>query len=146
MSFDFLTLTAYGDQIELKPTIDGKKFVSWTEDNFNYVRYNPRHDVNRWGLSITSLDGGLSGVPDLDSLHQYNIENNTSHAETDFDVVTPVYEQYNELQHKTSRYTQIAVASQTFTRCAKGCAPDLRRKRRQRCCGMDESAKRAFAN
>lgn len=98
MSIDFLTLTAYGDQIELKPTIDSKKFVRWTEDNFKYVRYNPRHDVNRWGLSITSLDGGLSGIPDLDSLHQYNIENNTSHAETDFDVITQVYEQYNELQ------------------------------------------------
>ena len=80
MSIDFLTLTAYGDQIELKPTIDSKKFVRWTEDNFKYVRYNPRHDVNRWGLSITSLDGGLSGIPDLDSLHQYNIENNTRAA------------------------------------------------------------------
>ena len=34
--------------------------------------YNVRKPNNRWGLSITSLDGGLSGIPDLDSVYEYN--------------------------------------------------------------------------
>ena len=68
------------------------KFVSWTEENFTYVKYNPRKDINRFGLSITSLDGSLSGIPDLDSLPEYNKENNLQLHETDFNVSTPVYE------------------------------------------------------
>lgn len=70
---------------------DTRKFVKWTEENFDYVRYNPRKNINRYGLSITSLDGGLSGIPDLDSLLEYNRENKTTHTEKDFKTPTPVY-------------------------------------------------------
>jgi hypothetical protein len=68
------------------------KFVDWTEENFDYVRYNPRKEIDRWGLSITSLDGGLSGTPDLDSLPNYNKENNTQYYEQHFKTPTPVYD------------------------------------------------------
>lgn len=54
----------------------------------NWVQYNPRKPkIARQGLSLTSLDGGLSGRPDLDSLYEYNRENGTEYDEASF--VTP---------------------------------------------------------
>ena len=66
-------------------------FIQWTEENFTYVKYNPRKDINRYG-PITSLDGGLSGNPDPDSLPEYNRENNTKLNQRDFATPTSVYE------------------------------------------------------
>lgn len=61
--------------------------------------YNPGKKGNsRWGLSLTSLDGGLSGVPDLYSLKDYNNEHQTSYREDQFNVFTPVYKESKELQ------------------------------------------------
>jgi hypothetical protein len=56
-----------------------------------FVQYNPRKNVNRWGSSLTSLDGGVSGVPDLDSLYEYNKLNGTNYREKDFTVKTETY-------------------------------------------------------
>lgn len=86
---DYSRLTQYGSQIELDITTDTNKLLDWI-NTFEWVKYNPRKDVNRWGLSVTSLDGGLSGVPDLDSLYEYNKENRTSYTEKDFGNPTPV--------------------------------------------------------
>ena len=86
-------LCRYGDVYRLKLFLkDSKAFVDWTEDNFDYVKYNPRKKVDREGLSITRLDGGVTGIPDLDSLYEYNVENNTTYTELDFNVPTPVFE------------------------------------------------------
>lgn len=88
----YLHLCQYGFTYGLKIQIkDCKELVKWTEENFKYVQYNPRKQNNRQGLSITSLNGGMSGIPDLDSLHEYNSENNTSYTERDFSVPTPVF-------------------------------------------------------
>jgi len=58
--------------------------------------YNPRKtDVKRTGLSLTSLDGNLSGVPDLDSLPEYNKINNTDYTELDFIQKTQVWKDSN---------------------------------------------------
>lgn len=85
-------LTLFGSSYETKHFMeDPKQFIEWTEENFEYVRYNPRKNISRDGLSITSLDGGLSGIPDLDSLLEYNFANNTKYRERDFSVKTPVY-------------------------------------------------------
>lgn len=85
-------LTVYGTAYQTSHKIDNPKdFVKWSEENFTYVPYNPRTNINRYGLSITSLDGGLSGVPDLDSIYEYNKENNTRYKERDFTKFTPVY-------------------------------------------------------
>ena len=71
----YTSICNFGDQIPLTDQIeDSVGLVEWTESNFSYVKYNKRKNIDRWGLSITSLDGGLSGVPDLDSLYFYNIE------------------------------------------------------------------------
>jgi hypothetical protein len=53
----------------------------------DWVRYNPKKPNNRWGLSVTSLDGGLSGIPDLTSLKDW--EHQTGEVLTNHDIVTP---------------------------------------------------------
>jgi hypothetical protein len=94
----YLTLSNYGKVIPLKDRIsDSEDFITWTEKEFEYVRYNPRKDINRYGLSITSLDGGLSGRPDLDSLTEYNhklgnFSPDNFIKEEDMNVPTPVYD------------------------------------------------------
>jgi hypothetical protein len=85
-------LTMYGSVSQTKHRMENpKEFVDWTEKNFTYVQYNPRKNIKRFGLSITSLDGNLTGKPDLDSLLEYNRENSTTYSEKDFRKKTPVY-------------------------------------------------------
>lgn len=93
-------LTQYGNQISLdsKDEFGANKYIKWTEENFTYVKYNPRNNFNRWGLSLTSYDGGMTGIPDLDSLHQYNIENNTTIEESEFNVPTPAFLENHSIQ------------------------------------------------
>ena len=70
-------LTQYGQHIELDVTTDPEMLIAWAND-FEWQKYNPRKDVNRWGLSVTSSDGTFNGI-DLDSLYEYNKENKTSY-------------------------------------------------------------------
>ena len=93
-------LTQYGNQISLKSKDEfgANKYIKWTEENFTYVKYNPRNNFNRWGLSLTSYDGGMTGIQDLDSLHQYNIENNTTIEESEFNVPTPAFLENERIQ------------------------------------------------
>ena len=85
-------LTVYGTVVETSHKLTNTdKFVAWTEENFDYVKYNPRKFVNRFGLSLTSLDGGITGVPDLDSLYEYNQESDIKYTEQDFRTTTLVY-------------------------------------------------------
>ncbi len=95
-------LTQYGTQFPLHLEMQSQMFIDWTEANFTYKQYNPRKKINRLGLSLTSLDGGVSGIPDLDSIPEYNKENNTQLRETDFSVKTPVFTA--ELQHKMAGF------------------------------------------
>ena len=60
--------------------------------------YNPRKKINRWGLSVTSIDGKLSGIPDLDSLGEYNRKHNTKITNQDITTLTPVYDKCPTLQ------------------------------------------------
>lgn len=73
------------------------KVVKTIEDKFDFVKYNPRKPIDRWGLSITSLDGTMSGIPDLDSLLEYNKENNTEYKEEDFHVPTLAYQYFQDV-------------------------------------------------
>jgi len=88
---EYLTLAGYGDFIATSLVMkDPRAVVDWTEENFDYVPYNPRRGIPRFGLSITSLDGGVSGKPDLDSF--YAVDPSTMPTEMDINVPTPVYE------------------------------------------------------
>jgi len=85
-------LTALGDYYPTSyKLLETEESVDTTEEKFEYVRYNPRTNIDRWGLSLTSLDGGVTGIPDLDSIKQYNTEHNTTYIEDDFNVPTPAY-------------------------------------------------------
>lgn len=62
-----------------------------------WVRYQPQKPNNRWGLSVTSLDGNFSGVPDLYSLREYNQMNGTEYWEADFKARTNICDFIPEL-------------------------------------------------
>ena len=65
----------------------------------NFKPYNSRKiQYNRYGLSITSKDGGFSGIPDLDSLYEYNKLNGTNFDEPDFREWTPFFKNCIPLQ------------------------------------------------
>ena len=77
MIYLFDTIARYGDIIPLNYKLDYKKFEEGLKlFDDKWVQYNPRKNIPRYGLSITSLDGGFSGRPDLDSLKEYNIQQN----------------------------------------------------------------------
>jgi len=77
--------------------------------NCNWVTYNYRKNLNqRLGCSITSLDGNDTGIPDLDSLLEYNLINNTKYVEKDFNVptkhATPFLDVLNKFSIGRSHY------------------------------------------
>lgn len=59
--------------------------------------YNPRKEIKRFGCSITSLDGQNSGIPDLDSLYEYNKLHGTEYSEMSFQVKTEFYKYFSFL-------------------------------------------------
>tara|TARA_B100001057_G_scaffold292526_1_gene292606 strand:- start:531 stop:1148 length:618 start_codon:yes stop_codon:yes gene_type:complete len=90
------SLLSFGDLIPLKLKCDVKKLFDETKE-FVYLKYNPKKDIERYGLSITSLDGSLNGI-DLDSIKEYNKENNTNYDELSFNELTSVYYDSEEIQ------------------------------------------------
>jgi|SRR6056300_1668792 len=87
-------LLSFGDVIELRLKCNVSKLL----DNIKpleWKQYNPRKEINRYGLSVTSLDGSMNGI-DLDSIAEYNKENNTSYNESSFKTFTEVYHKCDE--------------------------------------------------
>jgi len=83
----------FGNVFSLSPYYDPKKFLTEiSQFDDQWKQYNPRKRNPRHGLSLTSLDGGFSGIPDLDSLTEYNRENETNIRELDIKIPTPAYE------------------------------------------------------
>jgi hypothetical protein len=78
-------LSLYEDCIKLNIPVDRNAI---NLESLNWVQYNPRKSNLRHGCSITSLDGGDSGIPDLDSLLEFNQLNGTSYVEKDFKTPT----------------------------------------------------------
>ena len=89
----------FGDVIELSlPTWNLAQAVDVLSKHPGWTQYNPRKSgINRKGLSVTSLDGGFSGIPDLDSLREYNLENNTNYIEYQFRARTSIVNHIPEL-------------------------------------------------
>jgi hypothetical protein len=85
-------LARYGNCYQLNVSGNtGQLIEDLKQFDNDWKPYNPRKGVNREGLSITSLDGGLSGIPDLDSIYEYNLHHNTRVNEHSFKTKTPVY-------------------------------------------------------
>ena len=76
----------WGDVVELDFPVwnfgDATKILDKHTGWKDYQPHKPGY--NRFGLSVTSLDGGFSGLPDLASLREYNALNNTNYNEADF--------------------------------------------------------------
>lgn len=89
-------LTRFGDYYKLALNFDTSGIVKELHEKFTWVQYNPRKNIDRKGLSITSLDGGLSGVPDLDSLYEYVKETGHLVREPDFNKPTEVYPYFSK--------------------------------------------------
>ena len=95
----FLHLSSLGDIVPLDFCLDIKQLEKeLSQFEGDWKQYNPRKPNNRQGLSITSLDGKLSGVPDLDSLFEYNKQHNTNINEVDISVKTPVASNISVIQ------------------------------------------------
>ena len=93
-------LNMLGNVVRLKVSIDPTQLLNEIEPfSDEWKRYNPRKPIDRWGLSVTSYDGGLSGVPDLDSISEYNLKNNTNYKTDKCNVFTPVYQNSKILQN-----------------------------------------------
>lgn len=78
-------LNSLEDCLELTLPVD---IPSINLHSLNWHQYNPRKTISRYGCSITSLDGEDSGIPDLDSLLEFNQLNNTTFTEKDFKTPT----------------------------------------------------------
>lgn len=94
----YSTLTRFGNfyPLRLSSNKGCYEIIKEIEDKFQWVQYNPRKNIDRQGLSITSLDGGISGIPDLDSLYDYEKQTGISLNETNFNTKTPVYDYFKE--------------------------------------------------
>ena len=91
-------ITNFGNVIEFDfPLWDTGRTQSILDKHPGWVRYQPHKPNNRWGLSVTSLDGGFSGEPDLYSLRDWNAMNGTTYWEADFKARTNVVEFIPEL-------------------------------------------------
>ncbi len=70
--------------------------------------YNPKkNNCGRFGLSLTSLDGGMSGVPDLDSVLEFNKMNNTHYSEADFCEKTEAYQKLQSLHPTLNAFEKL---------------------------------------
>jgi hypothetical protein len=86
-------LLSFGDCVPLAFRFDFNQLAEELSPfALDWKQYNPRKpEIRRKGLSITSLDGGLSGIADLDSIQAYNLEQGTKLGEMSFQTRTPVY-------------------------------------------------------
>ncbi len=111
----------YGDIIPLKFFIDPDKIANEIQQfTENWVPYNIlRGDTGRMGLSVTSLDGGLGGYPDLQSLYQYSKETGHKVSENDFNKLTPVYEKMPSL-HEVLSYFKEGLGRSRFVKFKAG--------------------------
>jgi hypothetical protein len=80
-----MILNQYEDLLELSIPLN---YTEFEKIQYNWIPYNPRKNINRWGCSITSLDGNDNGVIDLDSILEYNKIHNTNYLEKNFSKKT----------------------------------------------------------
>ncbi len=93
-------LFLYGDFIPLDFKIDQNacenQLSVFASD---WKKYQPQKgDTGREGLSLTSLDGSLSGYPELQSLYEYSKENGVKLSENDFKKLTPLYDKITAIR------------------------------------------------
>lgn len=105
-----------GDLIEL----DQEFYLPPPEvlNKYQWVKYNPRKNIDRYGLSLTSLDGGMSGYPDLDSLLEYYRQTGVSLPEMSFKEKTPLF--YDLRQREQDFLNSISLGRSHFLKLNSG--------------------------
>ena len=93
MSSSYNDILAFGQKFSTGLYVDPKKILKELETfSHEWKQYNPRKKVGREGLSLFSLDGGFSGIPDLDSIGEYCIKHNVRLNEMSFSEPTEAAE------------------------------------------------------
>jgi len=89
----------FGDVIELDfPAWDCHQINKVLSAHTGWQIYQPhKPGYNRYGLSVTSLNGGFSGEPDLYSLREYHKNYGKSYHEIDFKARTNIVQFIPEL-------------------------------------------------
>ena len=86
-----LRLSFMSDWQELQPFHCGELQKEIKQFDNDWKPYNPTKPNNRWGLSVTSIDGELTGIPDLTSLSDFERKTGIHVDNIDINVPTPVY-------------------------------------------------------
>lgn len=99
-------LFLYGDFVPLDFKIDLDLFQNEIQQfESNWVVYNKnKGPTGRLGLSVTSLDGGMSGEPDLQSLYEHSKLTGQSYSENDFNKPTEAYRKLTSLHPLLNRF------------------------------------------
>jgi hypothetical protein len=111
----------FGNVIELDfPKWDTQKMTDILLKHPGWKEYQPhKKGYNRYGLSVTSLDGGYSGEPDLFSLTEYKKITGIGHTEYDFKRRTSIVEFLPELNELLD-FFEPALGRVHFLRLDKG--------------------------
>jgi hypothetical protein len=92
----YSVLTRFGDCYPLNLSFPVDEITKELEKNYQWVRYNPRKNIERYGLSVTSLDGKMSGMPDLDSFYDYYEDTGVRLTEDLFKNKTEIYHYFSK--------------------------------------------------
>lgn len=106
-TFDLIAaLGSLGDLVKLNDRCDPRALRAELEPfAADWKFYNPdKPNNNRHGLSVTSLDGGLSGYPDLYSLADLRRRGEVDVGEMDITTPTPVWSACRSLTPILSKY------------------------------------------
>ena len=127
MKYNFTTITSHGDMIKMRIPYDIRGFAEGVELYSSYFRqYNPRKKINRYGLSLKTLNGELDEGVDLDSLPEYNKEHGTEYGEKDFNKSTEAHEMLLEACPKLREIDEHIVRSHVLRLGVGGFFPNHR--------------------
>ena len=94
---DYKTLLTFGDFIPLAMSCSVDKLFDEIK-GFDFKQYQPRKDIKRYALSITSLRGEINGI-DLDNIYEIYKETGKMYSVNDFSTFTAVYNSSLEIQN-----------------------------------------------
>jgi len=114
-------ISHFGNVTELYfPPWDLHRATSVLLEHPGWKQYQPhKTGNNRYGISVTSLDGEFSGTPDLYSLLEYNKMKGTNYTETDFKKRTNLVDLIPELNPFLD-FFEPALGRAHFLRLGKG--------------------------
>lgn len=93
------------DWIELQSFNSSNLLSEISKFDSDWKKYHPtKKDNNRFGLSVTSLNGDLSGIPDLASLYDYEKDTGIQLHNHDINELTEVYYNSKTLQNILEPY------------------------------------------